>query len=176
MKKGEIIIKLLASHQEFVDFLNNLSKEEFEFQFQDKWTAGQQMEHILLSVKPLKKALLIPNFILKSRFGVANRPSKTYEELVKRYTEKLNIGGVAPSPFLPAKVPLERRTALTKELLKNVQKLNSKVKRYSEDELDLIILPHPLLGKVTLREMFYFTIHHVGHHMKITKTNLESYQ
>jgi len=27
-----------------------------------------------------------------------------------------------------------------------------------------VLLPHPLLGKVTVREMLYFTIHHVQHH------------
>ena len=35
----------------------------------------------------------------------------------------------------------------------------------SEHKLDRCILPHPLLGKLTLREMIYFTIYHMEHHL-----------
>lgn len=51
------------------------------------------------------------------------------------------------------------------QLIKSIQK-------YSEQELDQTILPHPLLGKITLREMLYFTIYHVEHHHHLTKNNL----
>lgn len=40
------------------------------------------------------------------------------------------------------------------------------------DELDKYILPHPLLGKLTIREMMYFTIYHVEHHKKLTERGL----
>ncbi|MFN2437645.1 MAG: hypothetical protein ABR503_00495 [Chitinophagaceae bacterium] len=46
--------------------------------------------------------------------------------------------------------------------------------KYSEEEIDRFVLPHPLLGKLTLREMMYFTIYHVEHHHKITIRNLET--
>jgi hypothetical protein len=38
------------------------------------------------------------------------------------------------------------------------------LKKFSEDDLDSIRLPHPLLGKLTVREMLYFAVYHVGHH------------
>jgi hypothetical protein len=34
-------------------------------------------------------------------------------------------------------------------------------------------LPHPLLGKLTLREMIYFTIYHVQHHHKLVQNQLK---
>ena len=40
------------------------------------------------------------------------------------------------------------------------------------DDLDKYVLPHPLLGKVTLREMLYFTIHHNEHHLELLKAGL----
>jgi len=43
---------------------------------------------------------------------------------------------------------------------------------FSEEDLDKLILPHPLLGKLTLREMMYFTIYHVQHHQRIVERNL----
>jgi uncharacterized damage-inducible protein DinB len=38
------------------------------------------------------------------------------------------------------------------------------VERWSEKELDKRQLPHPLMGKLTLREMLFFTHYHTLHH------------
>ena len=38
-----------------------------------------------------------------------------------------------------------------------------------EKDLDFYVLPHPLIGKLTLREMLFFCIYHVQHHHKITQ-------
>jgi hypothetical protein len=46
----------------------------------------------------------------------------------------------------------------------NIDQLARRVNRFSESELDQLLLPHPLLGKLTLREMVYFTIYHAHHH------------
>jgi hypothetical protein len=37
-----------------------------------------------------------------------------------------------------------------------------------------LILPHPLLGKITIREMLYFTAYHVQHHENIIKRDLKN--
>ena len=58
------------------------------------------------------------------------------------------------------------------KLKKKVGQLTAQVARFSEEELDQLILPHPLLGKLTLREMLYFTIYHVKHHEKTIQRNL----
>jgi hypothetical protein len=34
------------------------------------------------------------------------------------------------------------------------------------------VLPHPLLGKLTIREMLYFTVYHGEHHRLHTEQNL----
>ena len=52
------------------------------------------------------------------------------------------------------------------------QKLIAKVEKQEEKELDIYILPHPLLGKVTLREMLYVTIHHNEHHLQLLKNRI----
>jgi hypothetical protein len=33
-------------------------------------------------------------------------------------------------------------------------------------------MPHPLLGKITAREMIYFTVYHSEHHVAATKKRL----
>ena len=48
-------------------------------------------------------------------------------------------------------------------------------KNWKDTQLDQYIVPHPLLGKITLREMGYFTIYHVQHHDAIIRERLEEF-
>ncbi len=172
MKKTEIIQKLTENHEAFIDFIYSLDKEEFETAHNSKWSAGQQLEHIYLSLKPLTQALQVPRFMLRLIFGKANRPSKKYEALVEKYLDKLANGGRATGRFVPALVMADKKEMLIKKIQHTVYKLTSLIKSYKEEDLDRLILPHPLLGKLTIREMLYFTIYHVMHHEAITKRNL----
>ncbi len=38
--------------------------------------------------------------------------------------------------------------------------------RWRDSDLDRLRLPHPLLGKLTVREMLYFTLYHNAHHAR----------
>jgi hypothetical protein len=169
----EIKIKLTQNHQVFLDFIQSLSDEKFIHHKENKWTAGQQLVHIYMSVKPLNTALSLPKFSLGLLFGKANRPSKTYDELVNRYHAKLENGGVATARFSPKEVPIKEREKWLKLVANKAKKINDKLDGFSEKNLDSLILPHPLLGKLTLREMMYFTIYHVEHHLAMTVKNLE---
>ncbi len=115
----------------------------------------------------------MPPFLLKLIFGKANRPSRTYDELVEKYQSKLAAGGKSTARFLPADVKFEKREKLINKLHDVLDSLIRQVDTFSEEELDKLILPHPLLGKLTFREMLYFTIYHVGHHEKHTRENLQ---
>ena len=42
----------------------------------------------------------------------------------------------------------------------------------SESDLDTLQAPHPLLGKLTLRELMYFTIYHAQHHQRNVEMGL----
>jgi len=176
MNREEIITALKEKHNAFIDYTSSLTDEEFSARYNEKWTAGQQLDHIYRSVKPLREALLLPKFMLKLVFGKANRPSRTYEAVVEKYSIKLESGGKASSKYTPNSIGIDQKEGLSKSLLKNIKKLSTKINAYTEQELDLIILPHPLLGKLTLREMLYFTIYHVEHHTEIIKRNLRNSQ
>ncbi len=54
----------------------------------------------------------------------------------------------------------------------NEKYLESLELRWSDRQLDQYLAPHPLLGKLTLRELCYFTIYHTGHHLDIIKVRL----
>ena len=172
MQKQELAKQLTENHQSFVNYVLSLSEADFIKSENGKWTAGQQLDHLYRSAKPLVLAFLLPPFIVKLLFGKANRPSKTYEEIVQKYEGTLANGAKASGSFVPKTITFEQRTSLVNSLQKVVQKITSKVANYNEQLLDEVVLPHPLLGKMTAREMLYFTIYHVSLHQKVTQRNL----
>jgi hypothetical protein len=167
LTKKEIILRLSSNHQQFIELLFTLNETDFVLCVNNKWTPGQHFEHIYLSVSPLTTALKLPQFALRLLFGKANRPSKTYETLVQKYHDKLEKGGAASGRFIPKQIAFEQREKSKRSLLTTVRQLCKAVDGYTEQALDTHILPHPLLGKLTLREMLYFTIYHVEHHHKL---------
>jgi len=165
MNKSELAQQLVSVHTNFTDYLKILPAEEAQLSPQGKWSPVQQLDHIIKSVTPVAIAFSLPAFLLKMFFGSANRPSKSYDALVEKYRSRLASGGKAPGRFIP-KNNQTRVKELSASLLKKIHSLSKKIDSFQEEQLDQLILPHPLLGKLTLREMLYFTIYHVQHHQK----------
>jgi hypothetical protein len=172
MTKPEILERLETNHNQFISYLDSLNESDFEYAFSGKWSAGQQLKHIVLSVKPLAQGFLLPRFLLKIIFGKANRPSKTYDDLVLKYDEKIKLGGRASAAFLPKVVNFSEKDKLYRTLMGYLKTIKNSLENYTEEDFDLMILPHPLLGKITVREMLYFTAHHVVHHEQLIKLYL----
>jgi hypothetical protein len=162
MNRSEIVNTLIHNHTQFIRTLQAMPAEEAHRSLNDKWSPAQLLDHLVRSVSPVRLAFSLPSFVLKWKFGMANRPSRTYEALVEKYHAKLSAGGKASGNFIPANTVDVKLHA--DKLMSVVHSLCSKIGSYSEDQLDRYILPHPLLGKLTLREMLYFTVYHVEHH------------
>ena len=158
--------QLAVHHAEFRHLMEGLTQEEYSFAPAGKWSAGQQLEHICRSIWPVNLAFGLPLWVLRVLYGKANRPSKSYPELVEKYTARLAAGGRATGPYIPNKTNWGRREHLLRKLETLEIELSRKVGKLTEDQLDSYVLPHPLLGKLTLREMLFFTIYHVQHHHK----------
>jgi hypothetical protein len=165
--KPQIISALNEKVNAFTDYIVPLNEEQFVSTANGKWSAGQNLDHLIRAIRPLQLAYGLPKFVLTILFGRTNRPSRTYDELVTKYKAKLAAGGKASRPFIPPTINFERKNELIKKYEEQKQKLIIKIEKQSETDLDKYILPHPLLGKVTLREMLYFTIHHNEHHLNL---------
>jgi hypothetical protein len=150
-------------------YVQTLDESSFERAPVGKWNAGQHLDHLLRSMQPLNLAYRLPHFALKMMFGVTNRPSKTYQGLVEKYESKLAMGGGARGRFIPKPIPYSNRPTLIHQYEKEKNKLIKRIQQYDEGALDHYILPHPLLGKLTLREMLFFTIHHNFHHLNLIR-------
>jgi hypothetical protein len=174
MKKQEIIELLTKNYASFVTYINELKAEEFTFAHQEKWTAGQQLAHIVLCVKPLLKVFGMDKEVIAQNFGLSNRESASEKVLFDSYKEKLSGTYKTADRYLPEVILLNQRQELTENLTKLTQNLCVSISNFTEDELDTLSIPHPLLGNLTLREMLYNAIHHVEHHHKATKQNLKN--
>lgn len=166
----EIIIKELSErHIIFVDYILSLTFKEFMFSFQNKWTAGQQMDHIFRTTFLLPLAFKMPTFITGLLLGRVTRYPMEYDQLVQKYVLKLEKGAKATTLFTPGKIPYSYRITLADKLINKVSKINAAIDIIPEKELDQFMLPHPILGKITYREMLYFTMYHVNHHYALVK-------
>lgn len=173
MKKDQISKTLISTYSDFNKALNKLNADEFEYAPDGKWSAGQQLEHLIKSTAPLIKGLNYPKFLISYKFGKANRPSKTFEALVERYKEKLSAGGKATAPYVPNKVSFGKKEKLQAQLTQNIEGIVEKLNKWDETQMDEFVFPHPLLGKITVREMMYFTIYHADHHRNLIKIYLK---
>lgn len=169
MDREDIREALIRHHGAFVSRIQSLPIDRTDKSQNGKWSPAQQLEHILRSVGPVLMALGLPKWFLRLAFGKPNLPARTYEALVQRYQEKLAAGGRASGRFVPPAVPSRSVEQTSKALRDLIAKLATRVDRWSEAELDETLLPHPLLGKLTVREMLYFTIHHVQHHQRLVE-------
>lgn len=173
MNKQELFGKLRENHQLFIDAILLMDEAIYYSAKEGKWNAGQTLDHLQRSVSTLDLAMQLPRQLFAWLFGKANRPSNTYDALVTKYRAKLAAGGKAHGRYLPGKVGYENRKQKTEKLQKAVEGICKKAESYAETQLDEYILPHPLLGKITIREMLYFTAYHAEHH-RLLLTPLES--
>jgi hypothetical protein len=151
MNKDEIIKNLLENYQAFANCINELSDADFEFSANEKWTAGQQLDHLCRSVNPLLQAFMMPKVVLGTMFGKADKQSMSYDVLVAKYQGLLANGGKASGKFIPETIGVNQKEMLRNNLLKAIESLTKKVAKFSENDLDKYLLPHPLIGKLTLR-------------------------
>ena len=159
----EIILKELQKGIDEVIFCVRQSDDAIFLKKSDtKWSIAENLEHLRLSVKPLKLAFGLPKFILLF-FGKPNRPIRTYDELVKKYMQALNEGGKASPGFVPAPTK-NNKSSLIDSFVEENKALITRLEKWNEKDMDRYLLPHPLLGKLYAREMLYFTIYHTQHH------------
>lgn len=171
MTKTELVKSFSDNHNEVITFIHSLTDGQFLFSKIGKWSAGQQLRHVYLTLTPFTKVLPSKEYILE-KFGKLNRPIWNYETVLEKY---LTTNLKAPEQFLPEKIEAKEKTKIINDLQNSLIVISQLLDQYSENELDTLMLPHPLLGNLTIREMFYLMSYHPTHHLKQTKLNLEYY-
>lgn len=166
LHKEDTIALLNSSFDGLTTFLQQLSDHRFTVSPSGKWSAGQHLDHLIKSQRPLYTALTAPRLLLRW-FGKPRRASLTYEELVHKYRLILASGATTPKMFSPSVIYAPQRSAQMQTWLLQQQKLAERTAAWPESDLDRYQLPHPLLGKITIREMLYLTAYHIQHHQEL---------
>lgn len=170
MNLPEIITASEKIFREFSDYNRSVTDEKFLFQPADKWSIAQNVDHLIISMKQTKLVYTLPKFIVRLYAGKPNRPSRSYDELVAKYKNKLAAGGKASGVFVPKPITGISKEELIAKWEKIIQAYFVILKKnWKDEQLDNYLAPHPLLGKITLRELCYFTIYHTEHHLNIIK-------
>lgn len=164
----EITTQLTAAEKTFTDYCSSLSDEQFFQQPEGKWSPAQQVRHLIISANRTRLVYTLPKFIVRWHTGKPNRSSRTYDELVAKYKMKLEQGGKASGPFIPKPIPANYgKNKMLHQFNKAMDKLGKAIaSTRREEQMEQYLAPHPLLGKITLRELGYFTIHHTYHHLE----------
>ncbi|UIR57342.1 DinB family protein [Sphingobacterium sp. SRCM116780] len=169
MTKEELIETFYNNHQEMIAYVNSLTDEHFIASNHGKWTAGQQFHHVYLVISAFPKILSSKEFILQ-KFGKIDRPTWSYDTVIENY---FKTSRQSAQQFLPEQISAEQKVIITNDIQKVLQTIQQLLGQYTDEELDTLVIPSPLLGPMTIREMFYLMSYHATHHLRQTQENLE---
>lgn len=173
--RAEILDALSRVEAEVATFFGGLSDDELLLRVGDAWNPAEHLAHLCTSVSAVARGLGMRKWLLRIRFGRARAPSRSYGELREFYRARLAAGGGATGPYVPPREDGdagERRQALLARWGRVNARLRDAVASWNERNLDRILLPHPLLGKLTSRELLFFTLFHDLHHVDAARRRL----
>ncbi len=131
-----------------------------------KWSPAEIVGHLILSTKPVNKSMSLPKLVLKTQFGTNNRSEKSFSDTKAKYYRVLNKGVQAPPNFTFRGAEEKGKKGLMEMFINELNRLIDNIDNWSEQDLSKYVLPHPAIGKMTIREMLFFTIFHTDHHYK----------
>ncbi len=150
--------------QAFIDLSNGLTEEQFTHQPGGKWSIAEVIQHLYLSARPVVYLMAGPREVM-DQWGSPAGPSQSYEEIAEAYQKALRLGVKAPANMSPRLEDTQVGKAAMLERFTGVyEALLSQITTWPDEDLDRYLIPHPALGKLTIREMLYFVSIHTQHH------------
>ena len=152
-------------------YWNAMPEEEFVAPIGASWSPADHVRHLTKSVRAVSRGMAMPKLLLRIVFPIRARVSRRYEVLVQTYHRALRDGGQAgrftPSPRAVAGQPDAYRRDVLEQHREAVERLVAQTMAWTRHQVDDIAMPHPLLGKLTVREMLMFTLYHNHHHVLV---------
>lgn len=168
---GVELIAALGRVQEEADaYLRALPATVFFAPQGPAWSPAEHARHLGKSLGPLTRVLRWPRPVLGLLFGRHSGPGRAFADLRREYQATLAAGAQA-GRFAPRAQPppddlAAGRDAILGRLAATVRAVQIAVQRWPEPSLDRYRLPHPLLGRLTVREMLAFSVYHHAHHLR----------
>ncbi len=153
------------------EYLAGIPVDEFVRAQGDRWSPGDHVRHLAKSDFAIAKGLTVPRFMLRVAFGSPRAESRRFLTLIDAYRAALSAGGQA-GPFAPEAKPLPpdldgyRREVIDRWCMAHAEVVAG-ARRWDEAALDRYAIKHPLLGRLTVREMLMFAHYHESHHLNL---------
>jgi len=168
--KADLISSFEKVHHQVAAYFLSLPLDNFFKSSANKWSPAENLLHLIKSVKPVAMAMKKPRLLLTILFGKPKIASRRFEQIQETYERTLANGGKASGRFIPSiqeipPHPEQHRNSLVQKWNATGENLIAILRRWQDENLDKNFLPHPLLGKLTIREMLFFTLYHDLHHM-----------
>ncbi len=143
----------------------------------EKWSPADHVRHLSKSTFAVARGLGLPKLVLLALFGPGSGASLSLPGLREIYLARLRAGGKA-GRFAPSPRPIPVDTeAYRDQVLASwrtaASELRAKADGWAEAALDRYRLPHPLLGRLTVREMLFFTLYHNAHHLNLVASRVQ---
>ncbi len=175
--REDILVELVKIDQAITAMFEETPAEKIFAKHGPKWSPAENLEHLIRSIVPFTKGLQMPKTVLKLSFGKAANPSRSYVEIVKTYKAALEKGVEARGRYLPDSGSSAFDDSAKNELVQSwksaEEEMGKMIAKWSETDLDKYRLPHPVLGKLTVREMLFFMLYHNFHHKLAIDARLE---
>ena len=167
----EIRLALERLHEMSQSYAASLAPSVFAQPQGEKWSPADHLRHLSKSSRALLPGLGMPKLALRLMFGGSRGSSRAFVEVRETYQAGLRAGATA-GRFAPSAKPLPPDPAAWQaEVLSSFRNtasaLHDALAPWPEKALDRYRLPHPLLGRLTVREMLFFTLYHNAHHMNL---------
>jgi hypothetical protein len=172
MDKTTLTKSLDENVVQFIELVKGLTKDEFEVNINDKWSAGQDLVHLIKVLRIVNIGFTLPKPLLRLLFGINKNDSRPFEDLRQVYKSALEGGAKAPTIYIPKPVSYNEKEYLIQKYASLNKSFINKLNNHTAFELDSYRLPHPILGKISLGELASFTSFHTSHHFDSLKSKL----
>ncbi len=168
--QAELLTSFQQTNREVADFFAAIPAERFFTHPDGVWSPAENLVHLLKAVSPVARAMKLPKFVLALLFGRGKQSSRTLEQIQTTDLEKLAQGARASGGFVPQidgnpSDPRQVQQGLIQKWNEVSARVPAVLATWNDSVLDQRSLPHPILGKLTVREMLFFTLYHNTHHV-----------
>ncbi len=164
--KHDILTSLHTLHQASINTITQLADDDLFRASETRWSSAGYVKHLIMSMKPFAKGLLLPREQLGQMFSTTDQGSMSYAELVDNYQAKMATGfgaedaGIVPVNYRMPEDVTDVKAYLIETWNEANQRLFNALENWTEADLDIYQVPHPAIGNITIREMLFFTIYH----------------
>lgn len=148
------------------NIIAQVDKNKFNKRNNGKWSVAQNIEHLILSNNITALSLATPKIGLKQLFGLNSATNQNYDEIVWKYQMHLANGAKASVAFQPKFGFIQARPFLTILWKNSCANVLNALSNWTEHDLDTYVVQHPIIGKITVRELLFFTVYHTKHHQQ----------